>query len=305
MRADGAGLAPYLPLEAVRARAATLGERVRYGTSVEGRPLEAVVLPGDGPRVVVTAGLHGPEWIGIAVALAVLEGGPLRGARLEVVPVVNPDGVARVEAAGGVGALATLRPNARGVDLNRNFPLPWGARPSRVPFAGSTTAGGATYRGPHPLSEPETEALAAWLAADPPHAAVGLHSFMGTQIPARVWHPADWRGYGRLTRAFRRAQGGLGYPRLATPVFDVFTGELEDWLHHVLGSWAVCIECFSVAASVAQHLRAPSTFWRFNPVDPTAVVQRDAPATRALLAEALALPRPPRRDAGTRTLPGW
>jgi hypothetical protein len=222
-----------------------------------------------------------------------------------VLPVLNPDGAAATDAAGGRGPLHRLRPNARGVDLNRNFPLPWGARPSRLPFAGSSTAGSATYRGSAPLSEPETAALADWLLDDPPQASVNLHSFMGTLIPARVWHRDDWRHYGRLTAAFRRAQGGLGYPRLATPVLDVFTGELEDWQHHVLRCWAVCVECFSLAASVRQHVRAPSTFWRFNPHDPQPVVQRDAPAVRAMLREALALPRPPERPGASQALPGW
>jgi len=298
-------LAPYPGLAEVLETASTLGEVHDYGRSVQGRPLRAVTLPGDGPLVVVTAGIHGLEWIGVQVALGVLRAGPLPGARLRVVPVLNPDGYARTEAEGGEGPVGELRTNARGVDLNRNFPMPWGARPSRIPFAGASEPGSATYRGPAPLSEPESRHLVELLRADPPHASANLHSFMGTLIAARVWHPGDWRAYGRLCRAFRRAQGGWGYRRLGTPVFDVFTGELEDWQHHVLGCWGVCVESFSVWQSLRQHRRAPSAFWRFNPRRPEEVVERDVPAVRALLTEAVQLPPPPPRARGQRALPHW
>jgi len=274
---------------------------ITYGTSVQGRPLQAVELGTEGPRVLVTAGLHGIEWIGIAVAMEVLRLGPIPGARLLVCPVLNPDGVARTEATGGDAPVGALRKNANGVDLNRNFPLPYGARPSRIPFAGAMNPSSATYRGPAPLSEPESRALLELLADDPPHAAINLHSFMGTWIAARVWHPSDWAGYRRLVRAGKRA--GAPYRRLGTPVLDVFTGELEDWLHHALGCWAVCMECFRVRESLRQHLRAPTAFARFNPTDPRQLVARDAPAVRAMLEESLTLGRPPLRPGADRMVP--
>lgn len=297
---------PYPTLEEVHSRARERGEARVYGTSVEGRPLLAVDLPGEGPLVVVTAGLHGIEHIGVQVALAVLDAGPLPGARLRVYPVLNPDGFARTHAVGGAGRVRELRKNARGVDLNRNFPLPWGAHPTRMPFAGGSDPDSATYRGPAPLSEPESSALATDLLAEPPHASINLHSFMGTLIAARVWHPSDWRGYTALCKAFRSAQTGvLGYPRLASPLFDVFTGELEDWQHHVLCCWSVCVECFSLGESLRQHARAPTGFWRFNPRDPAPVVARDAPAVRAMLEAALQLDRPPSRAGASVSLPAW
>lgn len=273
----------------------------RYGISVEGRDLLAVELGTTGPRVLVTAGLHGLEWIGIAVAMEVLAQGPIDGARLLVCPMLNPDGIARTEALGGDAPVGALRKNAHGIDLNRNFPLPYGALPSRVPLAGATDPAAATYRGPGPLSEPESRALLELLADDVPHAAVNLHSFMGTLIAARVWHRSDWQAYTALARAFRA--GGGTYGRLGTPVFDVFTGELEDWLHHALGCWAVCVECFSLTESLRQHLRAPTSFARFNPADPRSVVQRDAPAVRAMLQAALRMERPPIREGADRYVP--
>lgn len=290
----------YPELDTLWAELPEHGAVTTYGQSVQGRPLVAVEVGGDGPAMVVTAGLHGLEYIGVQVALEVLRRGPIPGCRLTVLPVLNPDGYARTWEQAGVGRVRDLRKNARGVDLNRNFPLPYGAEtPSWVPGAGSTSPDAATYRGPHALSEPESAALATWLEQHDAHASANLHSFMGTLIAARVWHPDDWRGYTALGRAFRSAQPGLGYQRLATPLFDVFTGELEDWQHHCLGCWSVCVESFSWRESLAQHLRAPSGFWRFNPREPDAIARRDAAAVRALLQAAATMERPPLR-AGAR-----
>jgi len=294
---------PYRSFEAVRDEAAALGRLSVYGESVEGRPLLCVDVGGDGPALLVTAGLHGLEHIGVEVALEVARRGPIDGARLLVCPVLNPDGYARTVASGGDDAVGSLRKNARGVDLNRNFPLPWGARPRAVPFAGADDPRAATYRGPGPLSEPESASLAAWVLRCAPHASANLHSFMGTLIAARVWHPSDWLGYRRLAQAFRA--GGGRYRRLGSPIFDVFTGELEDWQHHVVGTWAVCVECFAVDESLRQHLRAPTSFCRFNPADPAPIARRDAGAVRAMLAASLSLPRPPSRPGAASTLPGW
>lgn len=261
-----------------------------YGTSVEGRDLVAYSL-GEGPVVLVTAGLHGLEYIGSRVAEVVLAGGPPPGLTLVVCPVLNPDGYARTWSTRGRAPLPELRKNRNGIDLNRNFPPPSTSK-SWLPFTGSDRPTAATYRGPHPLSEPETSSLAALLRTLKPRAAVSLHSFMGTQITPPVSTVRDWTTYTALARAFRAAQGGWGYPRLATPVGDVFTGELEDWLHHELGCWSVCIECFSVLESTRQHLRAPSVFWRFNPRHPDAIAARDARGVRAWLVAAADRPRP-------------
>jgi predicted deacylase len=255
--------------------------------------------------VLVTAGIHGLEYVGVRTALEVLRAGPLAGARLVVCPVLNPDGYARTWATGGQGPVGVLRKSARGVDLNRNFPLPYGARPSRLAAAGSDDPAAPTYRGPAPLSEPETRAIAALVASEAPHASANLHSFLGTLFAARVWHPRDWMGYQRLSAGFRAGQGRWpGYRRIGTPVFDVFTGELEDWQHHVHRCWAVCVEVLTLRESWAQRA-LPGPFWRFNPLDPDPVTRRDAGGVRAMLSAALSLPRPPDRPGAARTSVQW
>ena len=306
-------LAPYLSPEAReeetrRLAARARGEVVGFGESVGGRALLAARIPraaagGAGaPRVLCAANIHGLELAGTTVALALLEAlggapggevGALReAAEVWVVPSLNPDGHASTFARGGAGTVVSLRANARGVDLNRNFPLPLDARPSRLPFAGSDRPGAATFRGPAPLSEPETAALEALLARERFQAVLSLHCFMGTLIPARVVSRGDLAVYGGLARAFRGAQRSFRYPRLQSRWLDVFTGELEDHAHHVHGAWACCVELFPVLHSVRQHLRAPAPFWRFNPRRPEVYVENDLPGVVAWFLAALRRPRP-------------
>ncbi|MFT6145682.1 MAG: putative deacylase [Myxococcota bacterium] len=288
------------------AQSAELGDIFETGMSVQGRPLFGVDVGGDGPLVTVTAGLHGIEYIGVQLALAVLRRGTIPGARLVVFPVLNPDGYARTMADRGQGRVRDMRKNAQGVDLNRNFPMPWNARPSRLPFSGGASPDGPTYRGSSPLSEPESQALARWMTEHRPHASINCHSFMGSLIAARVWQREDWRGYTALCRAFRAGQAGrAAYFRLATPLFDVFTGELEDWQHHALQCWSVCVESFTLGESFRQHLWSPAPFWRFNPRHPAPIAERDADGVRAALLVASKLPRPQQRSRAQLTRDVW
>ena len=302
-------LAPYCSAdereaELDRLAAAAGAEMVQYGQSVQGRPLRAARVPActDGavPRVLCAANIHGLEYVGAQAALRLLAtladpasaAGALRNrAEVWVIPCLNPDGYARTWAQDGAGSVAELRANAHGVDLNRNFPLPGGALPSWAPGAGSSTPGHATYRGPAPLSEPETVALDALLGRGQFHAAVSFHSFMGTFIPAHVTDPQSFADY-RLLCATARAAQHRPYRRLSSRRLDVFTGELEDHLHHVHRAWALTIEVFPWWASLRQHIRAPSVFWRFNPRGAEQWIAQDAAAATAFLNAALDRPRP-------------
>lgn len=279
------------------------GEVVQYGESVEGRPLLAIRKPGDGPAVLVCANIHGIEYISVQVALRLAQIAELP-AEVWVAPCLNPDAYAATWAARGIGSLGALRKNANGVDLNRNFPMPWGATPSWIPGAGSTNPADATWRGPAPASEPEVAALITLMQRIDPWASANLHSFMGTLIPPRVLHLADHVAYARLARALRSGQSRARYRRLCFPPLDVFTGEQEDFQHHVMGTWALCVETFTLLASFRQRRQRTGLFWRFNPIDPAPWVSSDAAGVAAFLAAALQHPRPPRRlGAAPRQLP--
>lgn len=114
------------------------------GQSYEGRPIECIVH-GDGPDVLlVIATIHGNEAAGTPLVAAFSEWliahpDELVGRQVVIVPVANPDGMA-----------SGKRFNARGVDLNRNFPAGnWKeAKTEKVSLHGHS-----------PLSEPESRVL--------------------------------------------------------------------------------------------------------------------------------------------------
>jgi murein peptide amidase A len=80
----------------------------QLGRSYEGRPIEAVHVAGQGPRILVVGCIHGDECEGIEVT-KLLERFPA-STDLWLVHQLNPDGYAR-----------RSRFNARGIDLNRDF----------------------------------------------------------------------------------------------------------------------------------------------------------------------------------------
>ncbi|MDQ5893880.1 MAG: murein peptide amidase [Actinomycetota bacterium] len=113
------------------------------GRSVEGRPI-VVWHQGDPDadfRVLVVGSVHGDERQGIRVVSNLRQrlagkNGP-RDIGLWTIKSANPDGTA-----------AGTRKNARGVDLNRNFPYRWDG-----------SLNGGYNSGPRPASEPETRSI--------------------------------------------------------------------------------------------------------------------------------------------------
>jgi protein MpaA len=137
-----------------------------YGASVEGIPL-TVYLPDSGSaEIVILASIHGDEaetTVVVSEALRSLPRGDLRAA---AILCGNPDGLQR-----------GTRGNARGVDLNRNFPTSnWSPDPVCYKSRASDARDIALSPGPKPASEPETTALLALLGRLKPRAVVSLHS---------------------------------------------------------------------------------------------------------------------------------
>lgn len=127
------------------------------GRSVRGRPITATVLgdPRAPRRLLVVGAIHGNEPAGIRIAQRLLDGRAAAGWALWVVADLNPDGV----------AMGT-RQNARGVDLNRNFPYAWQPLGSR---------GAVDYSGPMALSEPESRLATALILRIRPAIAIWFH----------------------------------------------------------------------------------------------------------------------------------
>lgn len=136
-----------------------------YGRSVLGLPLE-VWYPRSDCHLLVFAAIHGEEpetTYALSRALRQLNDVPERCA---VILAANPDGLVR-----------GTRGNARGVDLNRNFPSrDWQPKPVTHRSTIEDVSDILLNTGPAPASEPETAALLALIDALRPRAVVALHA---------------------------------------------------------------------------------------------------------------------------------
>ena len=151
-------------------------ERSVIGRSVQGRPIVSVRIGSKDPamRMLVVGDIHGNERAGMRIARLLIALGAPREAEILVVPTINPDGVA-----------ARTRGNARGVDLNRNFPFDW--RPLT----------GGEYSGPGPLSEPESRAAHRFILRTKPDVTIWFHQPFGL-IDRPPGNPFAARRYSQL-----------------------------------------------------------------------------------------------------------
>ena len=142
-----------------------LGTPVSYGRSLLGCPLE-VWRPVGRCKLLVHAGIHGEEGETTAALSRALRLLAEPSPHCAVVLAVNPDGLMR-----------GTRGNARGVDLNRNFPTrDW--RPDLVMHRSvpGEPRDIALSPGSAPASEPETQALIRLIQELQPEAVVALHA---------------------------------------------------------------------------------------------------------------------------------
>lgn len=215
------------------ARAAVTTEVI--GQSVDGRAIEAVRL-GDpvSDRVGLVVGvIHGDERAGLRVTRVLRRRyGGMTGAQIWVIRTVNPD-----------GQRAGTRKNARGVDLNRNFPYRWrGGRPGGNPF----------YPGPAPASEPETQSVMRLVERIRPDVSIWYHQDWNAVLACPGRKPA--RRYAKLVRMRTSCRG----KRLR--------GTVVSWEEHVIaGSSAFVVELpgGKLSASAARrHARASAVVAR-------------------------------------------
>jgi protein MpaA len=143
----------------------------QFGESAEGIPLRAWWPTTPRPTRVVWAAIHGEEAVTMQLAHQLLRQVDARDACAVVVPVLNPDGV-----------LLATRQNARGVDLNRNFPGDtWRAAPSPTfwPTSMTRTSERRTQlsaTGAEPGSEPEVRSIMQLVERVAPEAVIDLHT---------------------------------------------------------------------------------------------------------------------------------
>jgi protein MpaA len=164
-----------------RQRGVPPSEPAIYGRSSQDRPLE-VWLPTGTVSVLVFAGIHGEEPETTVALSSALRSLPEDDLRCAVVLAANPDGLAR-----------GTRGNARGVDLNRNFPsADWSADASGHRFTRSDPQDVLLSPGPQPASEPETAALMSLAAQLGPRVIISLHSPLECVIDPELSGSARW-----------------------------------------------------------------------------------------------------------------
>jgi protein MpaA len=193
------------------------------GHSAHGREIRAErVGAADAPvQVLVVGDVHGNEPAGEAIVRA-LRAVSLDGVAFWLVRTGNPDGRA-----------ANTRQNARGVDLNRNFPYRW-ARGAR----------GTYYPGRAQGSEPETKAIMRLVKRVRPRLAIYYHQHMGITVRARGVDASLQRLYARRS----------GLPLRSLPDYH---GTAIGWENHLVADGtAFVVELKAGDAPVKRHVDA-------------------------------------------------
>ncbi len=225
-------------------------ERERLGESIDGRPIR-VFHRGDPSevRVLVVGCIHGDECAGVRITERLRMGRPRRSVDLWILPTLNPD-----------GRDAHTRQNARGVDLNRNFPYRWRSGPR-----------GRYYPGRRPASEPETRIAMRLIRRIEPDITIWFHQPLAL---------VDASGDVRIERRYARLVG-LPLVHLAR-----LHGTATSWQKHVLrGTEAFVVELPRDGLRPREVRRFARSVYRLvSPRRPSVEVARDrrssAPGSR-------------------------
>lgn len=225
-------------------------------TTAYGRRVERVRLGTGGRRIYYNAAHHANEWITANLLCWCLEqyaraaafgetiAGEqavqlLRDTTLELVPMVNPDGVDLVTGAARETEVAAARAiaedfpqipfpegwkaNLRGVDLNLNYPAQWD-QAREIKFSqGYTMPAPRDYVGEAPLSEPESRALFKTTEEFDPALIIAWHT-QGQEI---YWKFLDMEPPGAQALGMEMAAAS-GYQLENVPYASGFAG-YKDW----------------------------------------------------------------------------
>ncbi len=159
--------------------------------------------------VVIIAAMHGNELAAQRTVRTLRDGDPISGVDLWLVPTYNPDGAARYD-----------RQNARGVDLNRNYPRRW------KPLTGNY------YSGPRPASEPETRSMMRFLDRVDPDYVISFHQPL---------HGIDVRG-AKEPRWTRHLASNLRLPTHRVDCGGACHGTMTQWFNAKHDGFAITVE---------------------------------------------------------------
>jgi len=227
--ADAAGPGSYVGLRSP-ARPAVIGKTV-IGRSVQHRPIVAWHLGETGPgipTVMIVSTMHGNERQIQQIPEALRDGGRIHGVDLWVVPVMNPDGLAH-----------DTRQDARGIDLNRNFPVNW------------VHTTGHYASGPRAASEPETRAMMRFLLRIRPDRLISFHQPL---------HGVDLDT--RRPSFSRRVAQALRLPVSRVRCGGVCGGTMTQWFEAHLPGSAITVEYGQRPSERTLRRQAPSALLR-------------------------------------------
>lgn len=199
------------------------GKKCVIGYSFCGRSIFAFHV-GDvyGKQYISTYAIHGREWITARLAIKHIKSPTLSGGW--IIPLVNPDGAVISQT-----QYPMWKANARGVDLNVNFPAEWGNGRLNTNRRGSENC-----IGDKPLSERESASLAAFTLKIKPYVTFSFHT-KGGEIYYEFGGGGDENGARILSRA-------TGYPY--KKIYGS-CGGYKDWCIQTLGIPSYTIECGS------------------------------------------------------------
>lgn len=222
------------------------------GKSELGLPLYCARLGSGARRVLISAGHHGNEWLGVMVVMAFISqlcAGAVCGVASEIffknttlyfVPLVNPDGTALAQ---GTLACGTAFENARliagdfpelpfpggwkanalGVDLNLQYPAGW-EQARKIKFSqGFDRPAPRDFVGNAPLEAAESRALFEYTKCILPDTVVALHS----QGEVIYWQYGGIRPRGAQALG-ERMSAVSGYALEDTPFESAHAG-YKDW----------------------------------------------------------------------------
>jgi g-D-glutamyl-meso-diaminopimelate peptidase len=204
------------------------------GKSVENRDIVAYHYGTGSKELLFIGGIHGGyEWNTVLVAYELmdyLKANPTavpKNVKVTVIPVLNPDGLNKVvgtadrftaaDVPSSETVLTSGRFNAKTVDLNRNFDCDW---QSSGVWQNKKVSGGTKA-----FSEPESQALKAYVDANSPTAVVAYYSAAGGVFASNCHNgiPTETKN---LVNIYAKASG---YP--ARQEFDYYalTGDMVNW----------------------------------------------------------------------------
>ncbi len=280
-----------------------------YGKSVEGRDLRWIRMnTGEGndkPQMLLSANIHAQEMAAGQMVMYLLRyfaenyGCDCKATRIAdsadiyFVPVMNPDQMAKAaNMQSEFGITTFLRKNKRDVDLNRNFPYPEDA-PDRLKYtAGAPWQWFTTYRGPEPLSEPESRAFIEFVDQNDFLLSLNYHTTGGMILYSPGTYPdpmADTELMKKMALAYQAEQFDEYDVHPAIELYPTL-GALDDYLYHRYGILAFTVEVGNDANKRAWGTHNGTfspVFWAYNVYELEQEAANNLPGALALIEYAL------------------